>query len=133
MANYEVKLFAKYNEGDLWARKMPDGSYKIGITDFAQQKLGTICYVDLPEAGAELTQNVSLGTIESSKTVSELISPVSGTVKAVNDAVIDAPETVNGDCYNSGWLIEVEPSDWEGDYAKLLSAAEYKESIAARD
>lgn len=123
----EVKLFAKYNKEHLWARKMPDGSYKIGITDYAQDQLGDVNYIDLPEEDDAIEAGVSLGSIESGKAVSDLVAPVSGTVTAVNEAAIDEPGLVNSSPYDAGWLLQIEPSDWDAEYAGLLDASAYKE------
>lgn len=122
----EIKIFAKYNKEHLWARKMPDGTYKIGITDHAQEQLGDVNYVDLPDEGDQVECGVSLGSIESSKAVSELIAPVSGIVSAVNEEVIDESGLTNSSPYDLGWLIEIEPSDWEKEYAALLDADGYR-------
>ena len=122
----EVKLFAKYNKEHLWARKMPDGTYKIGITDYAQDQLGAVNYIELPEEGDAIEAGVSLGSIESGKAVSELIAPVSGTVVRINEDAVDGPEVVNESPYEFGWLLEIEPSDWDSEYAALLDAAGYR-------
>lgn len=123
----DIKIFAKYNKEHLWARKMPDGTYKIGITDYAQDQLGPVNYIDLPEEGDAIEAGVSLGSIESSKAVSDLVAPVSGTVISINEDAVDEPEVVNDSPYESGWLLEIEPSDWAGEYAGLLDAAAYRE------
>lgn len=123
----DIKIFAKYNKEHLWARKMPDGTYKIGITDYAQDQLGPVNYIDLPEEGDAIEAGVSLGSIESSKAVSDLVAPVSGTVLSINEDAVDEPEVVNDSPYESGWLLEIEPSDWAGEYAGLLDAAAYRE------
>ena len=123
----DIKIFAKYNKEHLWARKMPDGTYKIGITDYAQDQLGPVNYIDLPEEGDAIEAGVSLGSIESSKAVSDLVAPVSGTVLSINEDAVDEPEVVNDSPYESGWLLDIEPSDWAGEYAGLLDAAAYRE------
>ena len=127
----DIKIFAKYNKEHLWARKMPDGTYKIGITDYAQDQLGTVNYIELPDEGDEIEAGVSLGSIESSKAVSDLVAPVSGIVVSVNEDATDNPEVVNDSPYEFGWLLEVDPSDWEGEYAGLLDAAAYREWLEA--
>ena len=129
MANYIVKAFPKYSEDHLWVRKMPDGRYLIGITDYAQQQQGAIVYADLPDEGDLLTQFESFGSIESGKTVSELIAPVSGTVTGVNEELADDPALINNACYDSGWLVAVEPDNFEEDAAKLMDAEAYKAFI----
>lgn len=123
----DIKIFAKYNKEHLWARKMPDGTYKIGITDYAQDQLGTVNYIELPDEGDEIEAGVSLGSIESSKAVSDLVAPVSGTVVSVNEDAADNPEVVNDSPYEFGWLLEIEPSDWDNEYAGLLDADAYRE------
>lgn len=126
MAKHEVKTFLSYTDEHAWVRKTSEGTYRIGITDYAQQQLGSILYADLPEEDDELTQGESYGSVESSKTVSDLFAPISGKVVAINDEVIDEPETINASCYDNGWLVEVEASDYETDKEKLLDAEGYK-------
>lgn len=115
----------KYTREHQWARA-EDGVATVGITDFAQDELGDIVYLQLPEAGAAVAQGRSMGEIESVKTVSDLFSPVSGEVMERNTAVLDKPELVNSDPYGEGWLIKVRASD-EAEFANLLSPAEYAE------
>lgn len=113
----------KYSKEHEWV--LLDGdTARIGITDYAQEQLGDIVYVDLPEAGATVAQFEKMGEIESVKAVSELYSPVSGEVVATNDVVVEKPEVVNSDPHGDGWLIQVRLSD-AGELEKLLSAAEY--------
>lgn len=101
-------------------------THKVGITDFAQDALGDIVYVQLPDVGAEVKAGESLGEIESTKSVSELYAPISGTVVARNEALGDAPDLVNTDPYGEGWLVEIRPSDASSAGA-LLDAAAYRE------
>jgi glycine cleavage system H protein len=101
-----------------------DGSARVGITDYAQEQLGDIVYVDLPEPGATLTQFEKMGEIESVKAVSDLYSPVSGEVVAINQAVVEKPELVNSDPHGDGWLLEVKLSG-DGELEKLMSAEDY--------
>lgn len=129
MAKYEVKIFLKYNKEHLWIKKAGD-LYRIGITDYAQKQQGSILYADLPEEGDEITAGESFGSIESSKAVSELVAPISGTVVNVNEEVIDEPETINASCYDNGWLIEVEAADYDADAENLLDAESYRKMIA---
>ena len=113
----------KYSKEHEWVM-ISGETAKIGITDYAQEQLGDVVYVDLPEPGATITQFEKMGEIESVKAVSELFTPVSGEVVRVNDAVVEKPETVNTDPHGSGWLIEVKLSD-ASELDKLLSAADY--------
>lgn len=114
----EHLLYTKSHEWILFAE---DGSAKVGLTDHAQDALGDIVFVNLPEVGDSLTQGETMGDVESVKAVSDIYSPVTGTVKAVNEALLDAPETINADPYGA-WLVEVaDVSDRE----ELLDAAAY--------
>lgn len=91
--------------------KPEGGEYKVGITDFARDALGDIVYVQLPNIGTELTAGASCGEIESTKSVSEIYAPLSGTVTAINDALSAKPETINSDPYGAGWLFQIASSD----------------------
>ena len=101
----------RYHPEHLWAQKDDDGAWRIGITDFAQQQLGEVIYVELPETGAHFAQGESCATIESAKVASEVIVPLSGTVLEVNQALADAPETLNADPYGAGWLARIAADD----------------------
>jgi len=100
----------KYDREHEWVRTDGDVA-TIGISDFAQDQLGEVVYVDLPSAGDQVASGDSFGEVESVKSVSELFSPVSGEILEVNDALADAPETVNDDPYGDGWMIKVKLSD----------------------
>ena len=104
----------------------------IGITDYAQEQLGDVVYVDLPEAGAAIEQFSKMGEIESVKAVSDLFAPISGHVLRVNGAVVEKPELVNADPHGEGWLLEVKLAD-ASELDQLLSAAEYDALIAAEE
>jgi glycine cleavage system H protein len=118
----------KYTEGHQWTR--PDGeAATIGITDYAQDQMGDLVYVELPEVGDEVTAGAPLGEVESVKAVSDVNSPVSGEVTEVNEALVDAPETVNKDCYGDGWLIKVKMSD-PPELGALLDSAAYQAHLA---
>ena len=100
----------KYSQSHEWVR-LDDGKVKIGITDYAQDQLGDIVFVELPEAGTVFEKGEEFGTVESVKAVSELYIPISGEITAVNASLEDSPELVNNDPYNNGWMLEVSPSD----------------------
>lgn len=120
----------KYHNEHSWA-KIEDGKAKIGITDYAQQSLGDIVYIELPSEGDDVSANDSIGEIESTKAVSKIYTPLSGTVVAVNESVVDAPETVNDDPYEKGWMIEVElsnPSEVDG----LMDSAKYESTLESQ-
>jgi glycine cleavage system H protein len=116
----------KYTKDHEWIELSGD-SGKVGITDYAQQQLGDVVYIDLPEVGAALKQGQSFGTIESVKAVSELYSPVTGEVLSVNTALKDKPETVNSDPHGS-WMIVVKLTN-PGESAGLLDAAQYQDLV----
>jgi glycine cleavage system H protein len=100
----------RYAKDHEWAKKEGD-KIKIGISDYAQDQLGDIVFVELPEAGDEFKKGAEFGTVESTKAVSELFMPVSGKVTAINELLTDSPELVNNDPYAQGWIIAVEPAD----------------------
>jgi glycine cleavage system H protein len=102
----------------------------VGITDHAQEQLGDVVYVELPKIGAKLQAMQSFGTIESVKAVSDLYSPMSGEVAEINDALVDAPETLNKSPHTEGWLVRLKLSD-KSESEKLLSADEYQEFLAS--
>jgi glycine cleavage system H protein len=113
----------RYSAEHEWVDTEAGNGTRIGITTVATDALGDIVYVDLPEAGTNVTAGEVCGEVESTKSVSDLFAPVSGTVAAVNDAVVDDPALVNSDPYGEGWLFTVEVNE-EG---PLMSAAEYAE------
>ena len=112
-----------YSKDHEWVRVESDGVAVIGVTDFAAEQLGDVVYVDLPEAGSEITSGTEMGEIESPKPVSDLFSPISGTVSETNQAVVDEPELVNSSPFEEGWLIK---ATFEALPDDLLSAEEYK-------
>ncbi|MBN6039330.1 glycine cleavage system protein GcvH [Amycolatopsis sp. 195334CR] len=97
----------RYTEEHEWVVASGDGAVRVGITDYAQEQLGDVVFVDLPEPGLAVTAGESFGEVESTKSVSELFAPLDGEVVAVNDAVADSPELINSDPYGEGWLIEL--------------------------
>lgn len=117
-----------YSKEHLWIR-VEGGRAVVGITDHAQEQLGAINVLELPDLGDELEQDDSFGTIEARKTVAELYAPVSGTVIEVNTEVLDSPEIVNDDPYDSGWLLVIEMSDAE-ELKLLMSAEDYLEQVS---
>lgn len=115
----------KYTQEHEWVRL--DGDIAVvGITDFAQDQLGDVVFVDLPEVGASVIQAETFGSIDSVKTASDLFSPISGEVTEVNGSVQDDPASINTDPYGEGWLIKVKPSN-TSELDKLMSAAQYEE------
>ena len=118
----------RYTQEHEWV-KVEGNKVRVGITDFAQHELGDIVFVELPEVGDTVTFNEPFGSVESVKTVSELYSPVSGTVVEVNEALSDSPEFVNESPYENAWMIVIELSD-EAELEALLSAEAYEELIS---
>jgi glycine cleavage system H protein len=105
---------------------------RIGITDHAQDALGDIVFVQLPEVGDEVAPGTAMGEVESTKSVSDIYAPVAGTVVAVNDALADAPETINADPYGAGWLVEISVAADNGDpTADLLDSGAYQALVDA--
>ena len=121
----------KYSEEHEWVRLEVDGSAVVGITDFAAESLGDVVFVELPDVGSNLTQFEKMGEIESVKAVSDLYSPVSGTITERNDSVMDSPELVNDSPYDSGWMLRVNLSN-SAELDKLMNHAEYQAMIEAQ-
>lgn len=117
----------RYSSDHEWA--LADGAaVRVGITDYAQDALGDVVYVDLPEVGARLEQGSSFGEVESTKSVSDLYAPVTGTVTEVNQELADAPERLNEDPYGEGWICVIAPDD-AGQVDGLLDADAYRSLI----
>ena len=120
MSNVPAEL--KYSKEHEWLRKEADGTYTVGITEHAQELLGDMVFVDLPEVGA----TVSAGEVaESVKATSDIYAPVSGEIVAVNDALSDSPELVNSEPYAGGWIFKIKASD-ESELESLLDATAYE-------
>ena len=118
----------RYSSDHEWAR-LADGTVRVGITDYAQDALGDVVYVDLPAVGAHVDVGGVLGEVESTKSVSEIYAPVAGEVVAVNTALADTPELLNTDPYGAGWISEIAPTDGDALDA-LLDAARYTALIS---
>ena len=116
----------RYSSEHEWARRLDDGSrVRIGITDFAQDALGDVVYVDLPAVGTRVDASEAVGELESTKSVSEMYAPIGGIVAAVNEALADNPQLLNEDPYGEGWLIEIEAGDMS-QLVALLDADGYR-------
>lgn len=124
----EIRTELKYLSSHEWARVESDGTVTIGITDHAQAALGDVVYVELPEVGSEVTANQEAGVVESVKAASDIFSPVSGEVIAINGALEEAPETVNSSPYDEGWFFKVQPSALE-ELDDALDAEGYESAI----
>lgn len=124
---YRVPEELYYTKDHEWAL-VDENIVTVGVTDYAQDTLGEIVYVELPEEGQKVTQNESFGVVESVKSVNDLLAPVSGTVIEVNSSLSENPGTINDDAWNDGWLIRIE-MDTEKELASLIRAPEYKKLI----
>jgi glycine cleavage system H protein len=121
----------KYHREHDWARV--DGDTAVfGLTDYAQETLGNIVYIELPEVGADVTAGAPYAEVESVKAVSDVYAPLSGSVIEVNDEVVDAPEIINESPFETGWLIKVRLSD-PGELDDLMTAEEYEELLAEEE
>ena len=106
-----------------------DEHYTVGLTDYAVEQLGDIVFVELPEAGTEFKKGETFATVESVKAASEIYMPVSGKILEVNETIADAPETLNEDCYEKGWLVKIEPTGDDSELEDLLEYEDYKEEL----
>ena len=120
-------LFTSEHE---WLRQEEDGSVTIGITDHAQEALGDLVYVELPEVGQNVTSGGDMAVVESVKAASDVYSPVSGEVIAVNEVLADTPENINTDPYGDGWIVRIRPSD---STAETMTPLEYEEFLDGLD
>lgn len=112
-----------YTEEHEWLRPVEGRRFRLGITDYAQDQLGDIVFVELPEIGRALDAGALLAEVESTKSVGEVYAPVAGTVTAVNQAVVDRPEVLNSDPYGDGWLVEMEAAE---ELPSFLDASAYR-------
>ena len=119
-----------YTEEHEWLRQEDDGSFTIGITEHAQSALGDLVYVELPELGAELESGGEMAVVESVKAASDVYSPVTGEVIAVNEDLADEPEKINADCYGEGWIARIRA---DGDTVSTMTPAEYQEFLDSLD
>ena len=120
----------RYTSDHEWLR-VQGTIWRVGITQFAVDALGDITLIDLPKEGDQVTKGQRFGTVESVKSVSDLYSPISGRVVAVNAALKDAPEDVNAEPYGKGWMIEIEPND-KAELDELMTADAYAQHVAAQ-
>lgn len=128
MSDQSIPDDLRYTEDHEWVRQDGD-QLVVGITHFAQEQLGDVVYVDLPPSGSTVESGQAFGEVESTKSVSDLYAPVSGTVAERNEELEDRPELVNQDPYGDGWMLRIEPAE-EYDATQLLDAAGYRTHIA---
>ena len=124
---FDVPDDLRYLDSHEWVR-VDDSTARVGITDFAQDELGDVVFVELPAAGDDISANEEFGVVESIKAVSDIYAPVSGTVRAVNEALFDQPELVNEDPFGEGWMLELELAD-ETELDDLLGPDVYRDQI----
>jgi glycine cleavage system H protein len=122
MSNIPAEL--KYVESHEWLRKEADGTITVGITDFAQAALGDVVFIELPEVGAEVEADEDIAVVESVKAASDVYAPIAGTIIAVNEELVDAPEKANEDPYGDAWFFRMEPTD-PNVLDTLMTAEEY--------
>ena len=119
-----------YTDEHEWLRQEEDGSVTVGITDHAQSALGDLVYVELPEVGASVESGGEMAVVESVKAASDVYSPVTGDVVAVNEELADEPEKINSDCYGDGWIAKIKPT---GDTVATMTPDEYQEFLDSLD
>ncbi|MBL6750942.1 MAG: glycine cleavage system protein GcvH [Nevskia sp.] len=127
MSNVPADL--KYLKSHEWVKPLPDGEMLVGITDYAQQSLGDLVFVEVPKVGRKLAAGEACAVVESVKAASDVYSPLSGEVTGANPALADAPETLNSDPYGAGWLWKLKPSN-PAELGALLDAAGYQQVLA---
>ena len=130
VADYDIPKELRYTREDEWVR-VEGERVVIGVTDYAQQQLGDVVFVELPAAGAAIERGEPFGVIESVKAVADLFGPVSGRVAEMNALLADQPELVNADCYGDGWMLVLEPDD-PAELEELLDAATYQQHVKDR-
>jgi len=131
MAGYNTPDDLRYAKSHEWVREDGD-EVVIGITDYAQHALGDVVYVELPEVGRTLEAGETFGVVESVKAASDVYAPVGGEVTAINDILIDAPETLNTDSYGAGWMLRLRPAD-PSERERLLDSAAYEQLVEGEE
>ena len=121
-----------YLDSHEWARVEDDGTVTVGISDHAQESLGDVVFVELPELDSSVTAKLEAGVVESVKAASDIYAPVSGTVSAINEQLEEAPEIVNDSPYDDGWFFKITPSDLD-EVSSLLTSAEYRKVCEEED
>jgi glycine cleavage system H protein len=124
----EVPIELKYTKSHEWVRREDDGTVTIGITDHAQELLGDLVFIELPEVNSEMAAEEPCCVIESVKAASDVYMPISGEIVGINEALVDAPEMINDSAFDDGWLFKVKPSS-EVELDNLMSSEEYQAEI----
>ena len=128
----EIPGDLKYSKSHEWVRVEGDGEVTIGITDHAQEQLGDLVFVELPEAGSEVESGGECAVIESVKAASDVYSPVSGEITAINEALADTPEIINQDAFGEGWICRIRPSDL-GELDGLMDPEAYAAAVESEE
>ncbi len=128
----EIPSELRYTKSHEWVRSMEDGHLEIGISDHAQEMLGDMVYVELPEVGATVNTGDDCAVVESVKAASDVYAPISGEIVEVNSMLSEAPETINSDPYGEGWLFRLQPVD-DNEVDELLDAEGYSEVVEAEN
>lgn len=128
----EIPSELRYTKSHEWVRSMEDGHLEIGISDHAQEMLGDMVYVELPEVGATVNTGDDCAVVESVKAASDVYAPISGEIVEVNSMLSEAPETINSDPYGEGWLFRLQPVD-NNEVDELLDAEGYSEVVEAEN
>lgn len=128
---YEIPEELHYTKEHEWVKVLEDGRVQVGVTDYAQKSLHEVVYIELPGQGDKVKQSDILGAVESVKAVSDLFSPVSGTVDEVNEELSDSPELINSDPYGKGWVAVITPRNLSEELESLLSPDAYREHLAS--
>ena len=131
MADYDIPQELRYTREDEWVR-LEGERVVLGVTDYAQQQLGDVVFVELPAVGATVERGEPFGVVESVKAVADLFAPITGEVVEVNTALAEAPDALNADCYGDGWMVVVELSD-PSELEQMLSPGDYAQHVKDRE
>ncbi|MBU4484973.1 glycine cleavage system protein GcvH [bacterium] len=123
----EIPSNLRYTKDHEWV-KVEDGIAIVGLSDFAQEQMGDVVFVELPVAGEEITQGDTFGVVESVKSVNDVYAPISGTIEEINEALQETPELINDDSYGEGWIIKVKPSN-ENEVGQLMDGHDYENYV----
>ena len=126
---YRFPSELRYSKEHEWVKVLEDGTALIGISDYAQDQLHELVYVELPQVGREVSQMEAIGTVESVKAVSDVYSPISGTILEVNNELQNSPELINQDPYGKGWIAKIKPKNLEAELRGLMDSESYKKYI----
>jgi glycine cleavage system H protein len=126
---YRFPSELRYSKEHEWVKVLEDGTALIGISDYAQDQLHELVYVELPKVGREVSQMEAIGTVESVKAVSDVYSPISGTILEVNEELPNSPELINQDPYGKGWIAKIKPENLEAELRGLMDSESYKKYI----